>query len=40
MAENVLKKEFKEKDIQRLRNLMIGKYGELINIHPQKKFHL
>ena len=28
MAENVLKKEFKEKDVQRLRNLMTGKYGE------------
>lgn len=26
--ETVLKKEFKEKDIQRLRNLMTGKYGE------------
>ena len=28
MAENVLKKEFKDKDIQRLRNLVQGKYGE------------
>ena len=28
MAENVLKKEFKEKDVQRLRNLMTGKYGD------------
>jgi len=28
MSENVLKKEFKEKDIQRLRNLIQGKYGE------------
>ena len=28
MAENVLKKEFKEKDVQRLRNLIQGKYGE------------
>jgi hypothetical protein len=28
MAENVLKKEFQEKDIQRLRNLVQGKYGE------------
>ena len=26
--ESVLKKEFKEKDVQRLRNLMTGKYGE------------
>jgi hypothetical protein len=28
MAENVLKKEFKDKDVQRLRNLVQGKYGE------------
>jgi hypothetical protein len=28
MADNVLKKEFKEKDVQRLRNLVQGKYGE------------
>ena len=28
MAENVLKKEFKEKDVQRLRNLIQGKHGE------------
>mgnify|MGYP003334744338 CR=1 FL=1 len=28
MSENVLKKEFKEKDIQRLRNLIQGKHGE------------
>ena len=28
MPENVLKKEFKEKDVQRLRNLVQGKYGE------------
>ena len=28
MSENVLKKEFKEKDVQRLRNLIQGKYGE------------
>ncbi len=28
MSENVLKKEFKEKDVQRLRNLVQGKYGE------------
>lgn len=32
MAENVLKKEFKEKDVQRLRNLMTGKYGEKATI--------
>jgi hypothetical protein len=32
MAENVLKKEFKEKDVQRLRNLMQGKYGEKATI--------
>ncbi len=28
MADNVLKKEFQEKDVQRLRNLIQGKYGE------------
>jgi len=28
MKENVLKKEFKEKDVQRLRNIVQGKYGE------------
>ena len=28
MPDNVLKKEFQQKDVQRLRNLMQGKYGE------------
>lgn len=28
MKENVLKKDFREKDVQRLRNLVQGKYGE------------
>jgi hypothetical protein len=28
MSDNVLKKEFQQKDVQRLRNLMQGKYGE------------
>jgi hypothetical protein len=28
MADNILKKEFKHKDVQRLRNLVQGKYGE------------
>lgn len=28
MSDNVLKKEFQQKDVQRLRNLMTGKYGE------------
>ena len=28
MKESVLKKEFKEKDVQRLRNLMTGKHGD------------
>ncbi len=28
MADNVLKKEFQEKDVQRLRNLIQGKHGE------------
>ena len=43
MAENVLKKEFKEKDVQRLRNLMTGKYGEKATIGTgytkQQEFH-
>ena len=43
MAENVLKKEFKEKDIQRLRNLVQGKYGEKATISAgytkQQEFH-
>ena len=28
MKDNVLKKQFVEKDVQRLRNIMTGKYGE------------
>ena len=28
MSDNVLKKQFQQKDVQRLRNLMTGKYGE------------
>ena len=28
MKDNVLKKEFNKKDVQRLRNLVQGKYGE------------
>ena len=28
MSDNVLKKEFQKKDVQRLRNLVKGKYGE------------
>ena len=28
MKDNVLKKEFKKKDVERLRNLITGKYGE------------
>ena len=43
MAENVLKKEFKEKDIQRLRNLVQGKYGEKATLSSgytkQQEFH-
>jgi hypothetical protein len=31
MKDNVLKKEFKEKDVQRLRNLVTKKYGEKIS---------
>jgi hypothetical protein len=44
MAENVLKKEFKEKDIQRLRNLVQGKYGEKATIGTgytkKQEFHV
>ena len=39
MSENVLKKDFKQKDVQRLRNLVQGKYGErtTIGIGYEKK---
>ena len=43
MSENVLKKEFKEKDIQRLRNLIQGKQGEKTTVGTgytkQYEFH-
>jgi len=43
MADNVLKKEFQQKDVQRLRNLMTGKYGEKASIGTgytkQQEFH-
>lgn len=43
MSENVLKKEFKEKDIQRLRNLIQGKHGEKATMGTgytkKKEFH-
>jgi hypothetical protein len=43
MADNVLKKDFKEKDVQRLRNLVQGKYGEKTTVGTgytkQKEFH-
>ena len=43
MSENVLKKEFKEKDVQRLRNLVQGKYGEKtstsIGYTKEQEFH-
>ena len=32
MADNVLKREFQQKDVQRLRNLMTGKYGEKTSV--------
>ncbi len=32
MSDNVLKKEFQQKDVQRLRNLMQGKYGEKTSV--------
>jgi len=41
--ENVLKKEFKEKDVQRLRNLVQGKYGEKtrssVGFSKKEEFH-
>jgi Pyruvate/2-oxoacid:ferredoxin oxidoreductase delta subunit len=43
MSESVLKKDFKEKDVQRLRNLVQGKYGEKtstsIGYTKQQEFH-
>jgi hypothetical protein len=43
MPENVLKKEFQQKDVQRLRNLMTGKYGEKTIVGTgytkQQEFH-
>jgi hypothetical protein len=43
MKDNVLKKEFKEKDVQRLRNLVQGKYGEKtrssIGFSKKEEFH-
>jgi hypothetical protein len=41
--DNVLKKEFKEKDVQRLRNLVQGKYGEKtrssVGFSKKEEFH-
>ena len=43
MSENVLKKDFKQADVRRLRNLVQGKHGEKTNIgigyEKQKEFH-
>jgi len=43
MPDNVLKKEFQQKDVQRLRNLMTGKYGEKASVGTgytkQQEFH-
>ena len=43
MSDNVLKKEFQQKDIQRLRNLMHGKHGEKTTVGTgytkQHEFH-
>ena len=43
MKDNVLKKEFKEKDVQRLRNLVQGKYGDStvtgIGYTKKQEFH-
>ena len=30
MSDNVLKKQFQQKDVQRLRNLVQGKYGDKV----------
>ena len=43
MSDNVLKKQFQQKDVQRLRNLMTGKYGEKTSVGTgytkQQEFH-
>jgi hypothetical protein len=43
MSDNVLKKEFQQRDVQRLRNLMQGKYGDKtitgIGYTKQQEFH-
>ena len=43
MSENVLKKDFKQKDIQRIRNLVQNKHGERtttgVGYEKQKDFH-
>jgi len=43
MSDNVLKKQFQQKDVQRLRNLMTGKYGDKttvgIGYTKQYEFH-
>jgi hypothetical protein len=43
MSENVLRKNFQQKDVQRLRNLVQGKYGERTSIgvgyEKKKSFH-
>ena len=43
MKDNVLKKEFNKKDVERLRNLVKGKYGEKtgqsIGYKKEEKFH-
>jgi hypothetical protein len=43
MSDNVLKKDFQQKDVQRLRNLMTGKYGDKtvigVGYTKQQEFH-
>ena len=43
MSENVLKKDFKSADVQRLRNLMTGKQGERtaagVGYSKKQEFH-
>ena len=43
MSDNVLKKQFQQKDVQRLRNLMTGKHGAKTTVGvgytKQQEFH-
>ena len=39
MKDNILKKEFAKKDVQRLRNVLKGKAGERIRPFPRRPRH-